>query len=99
MFVRCAKIWYTFLLVKYYNKKQETTLNINAEFRLKMGKHLIHIVLFAAIVALSGCNNAKLSVAEEQYARGEYYDASVTYKKVYNKLRAKEERPLRGQVA
>lgn len=99
VFVRCAKIWCTFLLVKYYNKKQETTLNINAEFRLKMGKHLIYIVLFAAIAALSGCNNAKLSVAEEQYARGEYYDASVTYKKVYNKLRAKEERPLRGQVA
>ena len=64
-----------------------------------MKKYLIYAMLCAAIAALFGCNNAKLSVADEQYARGEYYDASVTYKKVYNKLRAKEERPLRGQVA
>jgi len=55
--------------------------------------------LCAALFVLAGCNNAKLSVADEQYARGEYFDAAATYKKVYNKLRKKEERPLRGQVA
>ncbi len=51
------------------------------------------------LVGAFGCRNAKLSVADEQYQRGEYYDASVTYKKVYNKLKAKEQRPLRGEVA
>jgi peptidoglycan-associated lipoprotein len=32
-------------------------------------------------------------------ARGEYFDASRTYRKVYNKLTKKEERQLRGEVA
>ena len=63
-----------------------------------MKRHIFLLLCMVAVV-LTGCNNAKLSVANEQYERGEYYDASVTYKKVYNKLRKKEERPLRGQVA
>ena len=50
-------------------------------------------------VVLSACNGPKLSVADEQYARGEYFDASKTYRKVYNKLTKKEERALRGEVA
>ena len=62
-------------------------------------KSRFYSYLLLLAVILAGCNNAKLSVADEQYDRGEYYDASVTYKKVYNKLRKKEERPLRGQVA
>ncbi len=48
---------------------------------------------------LTGCRGAKLSEADAQYARGEYYDASTTYRKVYNKLTKREERPLRGEVA
>ena len=63
-----------------------------------MARYVISF-LCAALFVLAGCNNAKLSVADEQYARGEYFDAAATYKKVYNKLRKKEERPLRGQVA
>ena len=51
------------------------------------------------MLVMVGCRGAKLSVADEQFARGEYYDASVTYKKVYNKLRSKEQRPQRGVVA
>lgn len=58
-----------------------------------------YLYLLLVAIAVGGCNNAKLSVADEQYERGEYYDASVTYRKVYNKLRSKEERPLRGKVA
>lgn len=50
-------------------------------------------------ILLTGCRGAKLSDADEQYARGEYYDASVTYRKIYNKLTKREERPLRGEVA
>ncbi|MBQ9076793.1 MAG: OmpA family protein [Muribaculaceae bacterium] len=54
-------------------------------------------VLLAMVVA--GCGGAKLSVADEQMARGEYYDASKTYRKVYNKLTKREQRPQRGEVA
>lgn len=49
--------------------------------------------------ALSACGGAKLSVANEQMERGEYYDASRTYRKVYNKLTKREERPQRGEIA
>lgn len=52
-----------------------------------------------AVTLMVSCSGAKLSVADEQMARGEYYDASQTYRKVYNKLTKKEERSLRGQVA
>lgn len=61
-----------------------------------------HIIYFSAIVLalfLGGCRGAKLSVADEQMARGEYHDASKTYRKVYNKLTKKEQRGLRGEVA
>ena len=51
------------------------------------------------MLVLQGCRGAKLSEAEAQYARGEYYDASNTYRKIYNKLTKREERPLRGEVA
>ena len=57
------------------------------------------IVIMVLLVALSACGGAKLSVADEQMARGEFYDASRTYRKVYDKLKRPDERPLRGQVA
>lgn len=50
-------------------------------------------------VLLTGCRTPKLSEAKDQMARGEYFDASKTYRKVYNKLTARDERPLRGEVA
>ncbi len=58
---------------------------------------ILAVILLA--VAVSGCGGAKLSVADEQMARGEYYDASKTYRKVYNKLTKREQRPQRGEVA
>lgn len=48
---------------------------------------------------MASCGGAKLSVADEQMDRGEYFAASKTYRKVYNKLTKREERPLRGEVA
>lgn len=63
-----------------------------------MKKTLIIGSLLAA-TALCGCGGAKLSTANEQLARGEYFDASKTYRKIYNKLTKREERPLRGEVA
>lgn len=59
----------------------------------------IGLVFALCLLCLSGCRGAKLSVADEQMARGEYYDASKTYRKVYNKLKAREQRAERGVVA
>ena len=56
-------------------------------------------ILVLEMLVLQGCRGAKLSEADAQYARGEYYDASNTYRKIYNKLTKREERPLRGEVA
>lgn len=66
-----------------------------------MKKSLIVVLtaLAVAIMALTGCKTPKLSEANEQYERGEYNDAANTYRKVYNKLTKREERPLRGEVA
>lgn len=64
---------------------------------MKKAVYIIVCLLLAAVAA--GCRTPKLSEADAQFQRGEYYDASVTYKKVYNKLRKKEERPQRGEVA
>lgn len=62
------------------------------------------LIIWAAVIAVAGsattgCGGAKLSVADEQMARGEYYDASKTYRKIYNKLTKREQRPQRGEVA
>ncbi len=59
------------------------------------------IILLAALLCLvlGSCHGPKLATADEQMARGEYYDASKTYRKIYNKLTKKADRPLRGEVA
>ena len=57
------------------------------------------ILLVLALVVLGGCRGAKLSEANEQFARGEYFEAQKTYRKVYNKLTKREQRPQRGMVA
>lgn len=50
-------------------------------------------------VLLSACSGAKLSVADEQMARGEYAEAAKTYRKVYNKLNPRQQRKERALVA
>ncbi len=60
---------------------------------------LYTISFILGVVSLSSCNGAKLSVADEQMARGEYFDASKTYRKIYNRLTKPDERSLRGEVA
>ncbi|MCC8119938.1 MAG: OmpA family protein [Bacteroidales bacterium] len=62
-------------------------------------KIFLIFTIVSLCIGLSGCGGAKLATADEQMARGEYYDASKTYRKVYNKLTKKEDRALRGQVA
>lgn len=64
-------------------------------------RQFIDIFLSAIVVTgcFTACRGPKLSVADEQMGRGEFYDASRTYRKVYNKLTKRDERPLRGEVA
>lgn len=62
-------------------------------------KTVFYVILPLLCLVVTGCGAAKLSVADEQMARGEYYDASRTYRKVYNKLTKREERPQRGVIA
>ena len=65
-----------------------------------MKRLILYILGLVGLMFLAAsCGSAKLSVANEQYERGEYYEAAQTYRKVYNKLRKKTERPLRGQIA
>ena len=65
-----------------------------------MTRNIISTLLSGIILmSLTACGGAKLATADEQYERGEYYDASKTYRKVYNKLTKREERPQRGEVA
>ncbi|MCH5239077.1 MAG: OmpA family protein [Muribaculaceae bacterium] len=61
------------------------------------GKYYLMAII--AIIFLTGCKSAKLVDAEAAYARGEYFDAQKIYKKVYNGLTKREDRPLRGEVA
>ena len=58
----------------------------------------IYILVFIA-VATTGCKTPKLSEANEQFGRGEYFNAIKTYRAVYNKLSPRDERALRGEVA
>lgn len=55
-------------------------------------------MLLAVIWLLLSCDQAKLSVAREQYLRGEYYAASETYRKLYRNV-SREERAQRGIIA
>ncbi len=52
-----------------------------------------------AAIALTGCKSAKLADADAAMARGEYFDAQKIYRKIYNNLTKREDRPLRGEVA
>lgn len=52
-----------------------------------------------AFFCLPACKSVKLADAEAAYSKGEYFEAQKIYKKVYNRLTKREERPLRGEVA
>ncbi len=66
---------------------------------MRIRNFIIYTLLAAVTAALASCRGPKLSVADEQMERGEYYDAAKTYRKIYNKLTKREDRPLRGEVA
>ncbi|MDE6859273.1 MAG: OmpA family protein [Duncaniella sp.] len=56
------------------------------------------IFLLLALATLS-CSTVRMSDADAAMERGEYYDAANTYRKIYNKLRPREQRAERGEVA
>jgi len=65
---------------------------------------LLYITIAALLAcvaagALSSCKGPKLQQADEAFDRGEYYDAQVIYRKIYNKYNRKEDAWLRGEVA
>ena len=63
-------------------------------------KHLSYIISFILFFLITAsCNTAKLSTADAQFDRGEYFQAAATYRKVYNKTSATKERKLRGKIA
>ena len=68
-----------------------------------MNKHIFYIIITCLLSSLAigftSCKGAKLRDADEAFDRGEYQDASVIYRKVYNKLTKREDRWLRGEVA
>lgn len=68
--------------------------------RSKMWLRIFSSVAIAGLlIAFSGCKTPKIATADQQMERGEFFDAANTYKKVYSKLKTKEERELRGEVA
>ncbi len=68
----------------------------------KMKKALTAIIiligLLAGVIATS-CSGPSVTVADRQMARGEYYDASRTYRQIYNRLNKKSDREKRGAIA
>lgn len=62
--------------------------------------YILSLLAMVTVMAiLPGCKSVKLTDADDTLARGEYFDASKMYRKIYNKLTKREERPLRGEVA
>lgn len=73
--------------------------NMHQPNPMRLTKTIISLIALAMMTTLAGCRGAKLSVADEQFARGEYFEAQKTYRKVYNKLTKREERPQRAPIA
>lgn len=65
---------------------------------LKIHFKVINAAIFVCLWTV-GCNAPKLSVADEQMARGEYYEAARTYGQIYKRLTKKQDKALRGEVA
>lgn len=62
--------------------------------------NIISAIIFGTLfMVLPACKSAKLSDADDALKRGEYFDAQKIYRKIYNRLTKREDRPLRGEVA
>lgn len=64
-----------------------------------MNRSINHSFLFLILVfGIISCNQVKLTEADQQFARGEYYEAAEKYRKIYRKISPKK-RDQRGEVA
>ena len=66
--------------------------------------HFHHALAAAALAATlllpaASCKGPSLAAADAQMERGEYFEASKTYRKLYNKLKKPSQRSLRSEVA
>ncbi len=64
-------------------------------------RHILLTTLYILVVTLTlpACKSVRLSDADDTLARGEFFNASTMYRKIYNRLTKPEERQLRGEVA
>ena len=75
-------------------------IRIKSGMPLRRRSRLLALILAAVmLLTFTSCKTPKLTTANEQFARGEYFDASKTYRAVYNKLNPRQDRELRGEVA
>lgn len=56
-------------------------------------------LVLAGAVAAGACSSPKMATADDQLARGEYFNAAATYRKVYNSLKKRSDRQMRGEAA
>ena len=68
-------------------------------FMNRIFNYIIISLLAAVALSVTSCKSAKMRDADEAYDRGEYDAAATIYRKVYNKLTAREDRWMRGEVA
>ncbi|MCQ2289055.1 MAG: OmpA family protein [Muribaculaceae bacterium] len=66
-------------------------------------KRIFYIIIISLLgsmaLSVTSCKTAKMRDGDEAYDRGEYDAAATIYRKVYNKLTAREDRWMRGEVA
>lgn len=67
---------------------------------MKLFRHItISLLALLVLAPVTACKGPKMIAADEAFDRGEYYDASVIYRKLYNKYNHREDRWLRGEIA
>lgn len=65
----------------------------------KQFKYVWAVIALVFAMASSSCKSVKMSDADDTLARGEFFEATKQYRKIYNRLTKREERPLRAEVA
>lgn len=65
----------------------------------KQFRYIWAFIAMVFVMIIPSCKTVKLSDADDTLARGEFFEASKQYRKIYNRLTKREERPLRGEVA
>ena len=60
---------------------------------------VLTVMAMAVLMVMPACRSVKMTDADDTLLRGEFFEASKMYRKIYNSLKKPEERPLRGEVA